>query len=156
MMPDLEVEFVDLEPMHVVAATGYGADPEYQAWDAIQEFARDRQIELWDSTHRFFGFNNPDPEPASSEYGYEQWMTVPAGVDAEPPLEIKDTDGGRYAALAIHGLDSIGEAWQYLADWCASQGYETDQTREVCLEELLTPIDEAPSEWDMRLYLAIS
>ena len=155
-MTDREVELVELEPMHVVAATGYGADPEYQAWDAILEFARDRQLDPWDSSHRFFGFNNPDPEPTGGAYGYEQWMTMPAGTEAEPPLETKDTKGGRYAALAIHGLEAIGESWQYLASWCEQNGYEVSRTSEVCLEELLTPIDEAPSEWDMRLYLAIS
>lgn len=155
-MEDLDIQLVQLAAMPVVSALGYGADPEYQAWNSILRFAEDRQMDPWDSTHRFFGFNNPDPDCPGEQYGYEQWMTVPEGTEAEPPLESKVAAGGLYATLAIHGLDAIGEAWQHLAEWCADNGYEMDSTREACLEELLTPLDQRPSDWDMRLYLAIT
>ena len=115
-MLDLDVELVDLAPMHVVSARGYGTEPEYEAWDSILEFARERRIDPWDRTHRFFGFNNPDPMPERATYGYEQWMTVDESVPAATGLEIKDAPGGRYAKVHIHGLDIIGDAWQYLVD----------------------------------------
>ncbi len=155
-MNDLEVKLVDLDSMHVVVATGYGAEPELQAWGSILDFARDQRMDPWDQSHRFFGFNNPDPEPANAEYGYEQWMTIPTGVEAAAPLETKDVPGGRYASIQIHNLETIGESWRSLADWCDAHGYEIDRTREICLEELLTPIDEPPTEWDMKLYLAVA
>jgi DNA gyrase inhibitor GyrI len=155
-MTDLEVKMIDLESMHVVVATGYGAEPETQAWASILEFAEERHMDPWDSSHRFFGFNNPDPDPQHIDYGYEQWMTVPDNIEATPPLETKDFSGGRYAMVAIHGLDTIGDSWQYLADWCDSHGYEIDLRRDTCLEELVGPLDVAPSEWDMNLYLAVT
>ena len=155
-MTQLEAQLIDLESMHVVVATGYGTEPETQAWESILDFAHDQQMDPWDSTHRFFGFNNPDPDPADSEYGYEQWMTVPDNIAAPPPLETKDINGGQYATLQIHGLDTIGEAWESLADWCERNGHRIDHGREVCLEELLTPLEKPPAEWDMNLYLAVA
>ena len=155
MMIDLDVEMVDLESMHVVAAMGYGVEPEYEAWDSILEFARDQQIDPWDHTHRFFGFNNPDPMPDRSAYGYEQWMTVAEDVEAFPPLETKEVSGGRYAMAHIRGLDSIGEAWQSLVQWCDQHGLEVATGCEPCLEEVLTPIDQPTDTWDVNLYLAV-
>lgn len=155
-MIDLDVEIVDLNSMHVVAAMGYGAEPEYEAWDAILEFARDQQIDPWDQTHRFFGFNNPDPIPDRPAYGYEQWMTVDDEVDALPPLETKEVPGGRYAMTHIQGLNTIGEAWQGLVRWCSEHGLEVAGDREPCLEEVLTPIDQPTDKWELNLYLAVN
>jgi DNA gyrase inhibitor GyrI len=155
-MLDLDVELVDLEPMHVVSARGYGPEPEYEAWDTILEFANERQIDPWDTTHRFFGFNNPDPSPERAAYGYEQWMTVDEDVSAAMGLVIKDAPGGRYARVRIHGLDTIGDAWQYLVDWCDNQSLAIDTSREPCLEEVLNPIDLPEKDWDVILYLAVS
>ena len=60
-MADLEVKLIDLDSMHVVVATGYGPEPENEAWGDILEFAQQQDLDPWDQTHRFFGFNNPDP-----------------------------------------------------------------------------------------------
>lgn len=155
-MADLEVKLIDLDSMHVVVATGYGPEPENEAWGDILEFAQQQDLDPWDQTHRFFGFNNPDPEPITANYGYEQWMTVPSEMTATPPLVTKDVEGGRYAMVRIHGLDTIGDSWRYLVDWCAEQGYLIDTDRDPCLEELLTPIEYSPTEWEMNLYLALT
>ncbi len=155
-MTSIDVQLVDLEPLHVVAARGYGAEPEYEAWDSILEFARDQRLDPWDHTHRFFGFNNPDPSPERSAYGYEQWMTVNEDLEAVHPLETKDVTGGRYAMTTIHGLDTIGEAWQELVEWCDQHGLEVADDREPCLEEVLTPIDQPETSWDINLYLAVA
>jgi len=155
-MNDLEVQMINLEAMHVVVATGYGTDPENEAWSEILEFATDHDLDPWDQTHRFFGFNDPDPEPIDSDYGYEQWMTVSTEVEVVPPLKTRDVDGGRYAMVRIHGLDTIGDSWRYLADWCKEHGYQIDTDRDPCLEELLTPVEYSPTQWDMNLYLAVA
>lgn len=155
-MNDLEVKLIDLDSMHVVVATGYGPEPENEAWSDILDFARQHDLDPWDQTHRFFGFNNPDPEPTTVDYGYEQWMTVPNDVSVSPPLTTKDVGGGKYAMVRIHGLESIGESWRYLAGWCEDQGYRIDSERDPCLEELLTPIEYSPAEWEMNLYLALA
>ena len=83
-------------------------------------------------------------------------MTVPSEMTATPPLVTKDVEGGRYAMVRIHGLDTIGDSWRYLVDWCAEQGYLIDTDRDPCLEELLTPIEYSPTEWEMNLYLALT
>ena len=155
-MLDLDVELVDLEPMHVVSTRGYGTEPEYEAWDALLEFADERRIDPWDRTHRFFGFNNPDPAPDRAAYGYEQWMTVDETVAAAVGVALKDAPGGRYARVRIHGLDLIGDAWQYLVDWCDNHHLSIATDRQPCLEELLTPIDQPESTWDVNLYLAVA
>jgi DNA gyrase inhibitor GyrI len=155
-MENLAIRLVDLEPMHVIAACGYGDNPELQAWDMILDFAAEHDLEPWDRTHRFFGFNNPEPTPDSSTYGYEQWMTIADEVDsAATPLEIKEVPGGRYATLRIHGLETIGDAWDHLVRWCENHGYHVAGDRTQCLEELLTPFDRPTHEWEMDLYLAV-
>ena len=155
-MTDLEVKMVDLDSMHVVVATGYGVEPEDEAWGEILDFARSHRLDPWDQTHRFFGFNNPDPDPVGTEYGYEQWMTVPDDVGVAAPLQTRDVAGGRYAMVRIHGLDTIGKSWQYLAGWCEDHGLIVDTDRNPCLEELLTPIEYSPDQWEMNLYLAVA
>ena len=155
-MMELDVQLVELEPMHVVAARGYGNEPEYEAWDSILEYARERQIDPWDKTHRFFGFNSPDPAPDRIAYGYEQWMTVDTEVPPTVGVEIKDAPGGRYAKTRIHGLNLIGDAWQHLVEWCNDHSLDVDTTRQPCLEEVLNPIDVPEHDWDVNLYLAVS
>lgn len=155
-MDDLDVRLIDLNSMHVVVATGYGEEPESQAWDELLNFAEAQEIDPWDQTHRFFGFNNPEPEAQLADYGYEQWMTIAPEVTVSPPLETKDVEGGRYAMLRIHGLETIGKSWRLLASWCEEHGHEVDRKRNLCLEELLTPIEYPTSQWDMNLYLAVS
>ena len=71
-----DIRTVDLEPMQVVSALGYGESPEEQAWELILGFAKDSKVDPWDGDHRLFGFNNPDPSPGSPNYGYEQWITA--------------------------------------------------------------------------------
>ncbi len=155
-MTNLEVKLIDLDSMHVVVATGHGTDPEDEAWGEILDFARHQQLDPWDQTHRFFGFNNPDPDPVGADYEYEQWMTVSPDVEATAPMETLDVDGGRYAMVRIHGLDTIGKAWQYLTGWCEDHGFSVDTDRNPCLEELLTPIEYPPDQWEMNLYLAVA
>ena len=151
-----DVRTVELEPMHVVSALGYGETPEEQAWGLVLEFAGRSSLEPWDGTHRFFGFNNPDPTPGSPNYGYEQWITVPDGTTAPKPLEVKQFAGGRYAVLRLHGLEGIGDAWKELVAWVEEQGYGIAASEHACLEELLTPLDQPQESWEFDLYLAIA
>ena len=83
-------------------------------------------------------------------------MTVSPEVTASPPLGTRDVEGGKYAMIRIHGLETIGESWMRLARWCEDHDHEIDSDRTVCLEELLTPIEYSPTQWDMNLYLAVT
>jgi DNA gyrase inhibitor GyrI len=51
---------------------------------------------------RCFGFNNPDPTPRSSKYGYETWLTIPKEVNTQD-REIKPFSGGTYAVACCSG-----------------------------------------------------
>ena len=150
-----DIKIVDLDPMHVVSALGYGESPEGQAWDLILGYAGNTGVTPWDGSHRFFGFNNPDPAHGSPNYGYEQWITVPAATEVSEPLEAKKFQGGRYAVLRLHGLEGIGDAWKELVTWVEDQGYEIAASEYACLEELLTPIDQPQETWEFDLYLGI-
>ncbi|MDJ0952813.1 MAG: GyrI-like domain-containing protein [Acidimicrobiia bacterium] len=150
-----DVRTVELDAMPVVSALGYGESPEEQAWDLILSYATESGLDPWDGTHRFLGFNNPDPSPGSPNYGYEQWITVPAGTTVSAPLEVKQFRGGSYAVLRLHGLEGIGEAWKELVTWVEDQGYEIAASEHACLEELLTPLDQPQETWEFDLYLGI-
>lgn len=149
------VSIIELEALRVVAAYGFGEQPELEAWDSIQRFAADHGLEPWSGRHRFFGFNNPNPSAGSPNYGYEQWMTIGPGVDVEAPLEAKEIHAGRYAALRFQGLNLIGASWEALARWCEDAGYAIPGDPELCLEELHTPTDRPPDEWEFTLLLGV-
>jgi len=149
------VQMIELEAHRVAAAFGFGEQPELEAWDAILRFAADQGLDPWSGAHRFFGFNNPNPSPGSPNYGYEQWMTVGVDVDVAAPLEAKEVHAGRYAALRFRGLERIGASWEALGQWCEDSGYEIPGDPELCLEELHTPVDRPPEEWEFTLLLGI-
>jgi DNA gyrase inhibitor GyrI len=150
-----EVRIVELDPMRVIAALGYGESPEEEAWGLITRYAEKSGFEMSDRSHRFFGFNNPDPTPGSPNYGYEQWITMPDATTADEPLEAKQFAGGRYAVLRLHGLAGIGDAWKQLVAWVEDQGYEINTAEHACLEELLTPLDLPQDDWEFDLFLGI-
>jgi hypothetical protein len=88
-MSELQVRIVQLEPMRVASALGYGESPEPQAWEKILAFAEAKGLDPGEA--RFFGFNNPSPSPGSPNYGYEQWMTVGPDVEGEEEITIVPT-----------------------------------------------------------------
>jgi DNA gyrase inhibitor GyrI len=151
----MEVRIVDLPPMRVVSALGYGKEPELQAWGLIESFARTHEIDLWSGAHRFFGFNNPNPSPGSPDYGYEQWMTLEEGIEPEAPLEVKAIPGGKYAVTTCEGLQNITETWREFVRWFEDSGYRWGPNCEECLEELKTPLGSPIEEWVFDLYLPI-
>ena len=70
-MEPIEVHIVQLAPMRVASAHGFGASPETLAWDKLTTWAKERGLWQDAAPRRFFGFNNPDPSPGSPNYGYE-------------------------------------------------------------------------------------
>ena len=88
-MLEIEVRIVNLEPMLVASAYGFGDQPETLAWTKILAWASSQDYEDL-GKQRFFGFNNPNPSPGSPNYGYEQWMTVGAEVVGSEDIEIKE------------------------------------------------------------------
>jgi effector-binding domain-containing protein len=153
-MSELEVRIVQMEPMRVASALGYGESPEPQAWEKILAFAEAQGLDP--SAARFFGFNNPNPSPGSPNYGYEQWMTVGPDVEAEGEITIKEIPARLYAVTGFKGLSNIGRVWKELVTWFEDSPYKKPPHWHECLEELLTPPGTPLEEYVFDLYLPIA
>ena len=152
-MSDLEVRIVQLEPMRVAYALGFGSSPEEIAWNKILAFGKSKGLLDDLDKIRFFGFNNPDPSPGSPNYGYEQWMTVGEEFEAEGDVKIKDFLGGLYAVTRFKGLSNIGRVWKELVVWQEDSKYKHGQHQ--WSEELLVPPGTPHEELVFDLYLPI-
>ena len=144
-MQDIEVRIVDLAPMRVVSAYGFCESPEPVAWQRIKDWIARNGLADEIARHRFYGFNDPDPTPASPNYGYEQWMTL---VDGWEPIDpeggtVKSIPGGRYAVFRCR-LVEIGESWQRLHAWVEAQGLRMGPHQ--WLEQVVSSIDDPPED----------
>jgi effector-binding domain-containing protein len=153
-MSELEVRIVEMEPMRVASAHGFGESPEGLAWEKIQAFAQAKGLDT--ASVRFFGFNNPSPSPGSPNYGYEQWMTVGPEVEAEGEIVIKEIPARRYAVTRFQGLENIGRVWQELVLWFQDSPYSKPPHWTECLEELHGGPAGPQEEWVFDLYLPIA
>ena len=152
-MSEIEVRIVNLGPMRVASAYGFGEQPEYIAWEKILEWAGRAGIEDL-SKHRFFGFNNPNPSPGSPNYGYEQWITVGPEAEGDDEIEIKEFPGGMYGVLRSEGLQNISENWMKIAQWREESKYQ--EAHHQWLEECFTPQAESLEDYVFDLYVPIA
>lgn len=135
-MSELNVRIVELPPMRVACAHGFGAGPEGIAWKKLFDWARPKGLlEDW-QMHRIFGFNNPDPSPGSPNYGYEFQIVVGPEVEAEGEIKIKSIPGGKYAALRCKGIPTIGQRWRQLVAWRENSRYRYDGARQWLEEHI--------------------
>lgn len=150
-MDTLEVHIVELEPLRVAAAYGFGAEPESVAWEKLMAFVDAKGLTGGDN--RYFGFNHPDPSPGSPNYGYEQWITVDEGVEAEGDITIKAFMGGLYAVARWEGTPNPS-VWQQLVHWTENSAYRL--ARHQWLEELISSPDLLPDSAVFDLYLPVT
>ncbi len=153
-MRELDVKIVEMGPMRVASAHGFGESPEALAWEKILAFAGAKGLDT--DEIRFFGFNNPNPSPGSPNYGYEQWMTVGPEVEAEGDIVIKEIPARRYAVTGFTGLENIGRVWQELVLWFEDSPYKKPPHWCECLEELLGGPAGPTETWVFNLYLPIA
>ncbi len=159
-MSKLDVRIVRLEPSRVVAAYAFGSSPEMHAWESLLAWAKAKGLLNAPTLPRFFGFNNPVPDPGSPNYGYEQWMTVApdvtADVTANGEVQAKEFSGGLYAVTRCR-LSEIRETWKRLTEWNEEGPYRL--AHHQWLEECLTPpVPVLGTERDLvyDLYLPIA
>jgi AraC family transcriptional regulator len=157
-MTQLDVRIVQLEPIGVAVALGFGERPEPIAWKKILSWVESKG--LLDDDVRFFGFNNPNPSPGSPHYGYEQWITVDPDVEGEGEIEIKEYAGGLYAVARCKGLQNIVSTWNELGSWVENSSYTLG--RHQWLEESINPPKSAvdfenlsPNELVLDLYCPV-
>lgn len=153
-MDELKVRIVNLDPMRVACAHGFGESPEGQAWDTLRAWAGPKGLLDDLEAVRFFGFNNPDPSPGSPNYGYDQWITVGPDVEAEGEMKIIEFSGGLYAVARCEGPSNIGTVWKQLVTWREDSKYK--KAHHQWLEEFLSPLDARPEEYVFDLYLPIA
>lgn len=132
------IQIKELEGFSYLSFYGFGASPELTAIEKLRTWMDQNKSVLEHST-RFFGFNNPDPMPGSENYGYEIWVTIPSGKEAQFE-DAKRFNGGLYAVNHCDGkLDEaeqfIPAAWKQLTAWLESSPYQLG--RHQWLEEHL-------------------
>lgn len=152
-MTEIDVKIVELKPMRMISAYGFGPEPEGIAWEKIMAFAEKNKIDLTDDKTTTYGFNNPNPSKGSPNYGYEIWLPVAENVLPEGDLRIVDFDGGLYAVTNFKGLENIGDVWIKLVKWAEDSKYQ--RAHHQWLEELLT-YNLPPEEFVFNLYLPIA
>ena len=151
-MENLDVRIVDLPPLRVASAHGFGEGPEGLAWDQMMAWLKQRGFWKDGSGRRFFGFNNPDPSPGSPNYGYEVWATVGPEVKSEGEITVKAFSGGRYAVTRCVVKDpyqDIPSTWKRLVAWVETSPYQP--ARHQWLEEAFW--EEGPGDQTFTLDL---
>jgi DNA gyrase inhibitor GyrI len=151
-MADISVEIVELKPEMVAAATGFGENPEHQAWQKVTAWMKANGLQPSDKL-RNFGFNNPNPSPGSPNYGYELWLTGVENLEPTREIAFKEMAGGTYAVAQCQGVENIGNAWRQLVEWRQASRYEHGHHQ--WLEELLTAPEGPPESYLFNLYLPI-
>jgi DNA gyrase inhibitor GyrI len=134
-MNEPKVRIVELEPVRVASAWGYGTAPDVVAWNKLGAWMRSLGLEA--AGRRFFGFDNPCPAPGQVRYGYEGWVTL-EDEEATPSGDVRldDFDGGCYAVIRCT-LEDLADAWKWLFDWRKRNGIAPAFHR--ALEECLAP-----------------
>ena len=140
-MEKLEVRIITLPSMRVACFNGFGAGPEGQAIDKMKAWAIAHN--LLDKPCRLFGYNNPDPTPGSSNYGYDVWITVDESVKADGEARIIGFPGGLYAVTRCevnNPWEDIPRTWQNLVKWMEGSRYH--QGHHQWLEEHIGPLED--------------
>jgi DNA gyrase inhibitor GyrI len=150
---DLDVRIVEMEPMRVACAHGFGASPELQAIEKMLSFLDSKGLRFEDV--RWFGFNNPDPSPGSPNYGYDVWATVGPEIEAEGEITMREIPARRYAVARCEGLEHIGEVWRQLVLWFEDSPYRKPPHWYECLENLLVHPDTPFEDYVFDLHLPI-
>lgn len=112
----------------------------------------------WASVHhqltagyRLFGYDNCEPVP---NHIYTALITVNETVEADDIVEIVSLAGGRYAVVSVNTTDQISEAWDMLAEWMKTSGYEYGSL--LALEEHVAMSDDPFNFQRYEMYLPLA
>ena len=147
IMKELEVEIVELEPMHVASVSAVSKEPERDAWEKMYAWAKPEGLLEDVEKHPVFGFNNPDPSPNSKDYGYEFWIRVEPSIKLVGDIEVKKFEGGLYAVTTCRLKEELEseffqkegylESWKKITEWVKSSKYRFGKHQ--CLEKAHAP-----------------
>lgn len=151
-MSDLEVRIVKLQPMRVACISGFGTEPEAQAFDKMKEWAKAHN--LHGKPQRLFGFDSIPQSPGSPNRGYDVWLTVDESVQADGEAHLIEFPGGLYAVTRVdvtNPWEDIPGTWQKLVKWMEASQYHHGGHQ--WLEEHISPLDEMGGEQPFTLDL---
>ncbi len=136
----MDVRIIYLPPSKIASYRYIGDSPEDVAKKVIYTFIRESNLPEIKPDFRLYGFNNPSPQEGQKEYGYEFWVTIPEDMEVKTPIEIKQFDGGLYAAHCINFGDF--DEWETFVNLMMNNHEYEVQWREPegmggCLEEEL-------------------
>ena len=152
-MDEMKVEIERLEPMRVASFHAMSENPEEDSAKMLVAWAQPRGLLEDPEEHPVYGFNSPDPKPGDTVRGYEYWIRVDSGFEAEDTV-VKDYPGGLFAVARVHVKEpwnDIPPAWMRLVEWVEASEYELDPR--VCFEKALDVQSEG--EFILDLYCPI-
>lgn len=155
--PDIKV-LKEIPPMRVAYYCYYGKNPEDGAFHVMSNWILKNNINLKDSKYRIFGYNAPDSNLNSIEYGYEVCLTIPDEMNInDDNIKIKTLEGGLYVVTAIEAGECLGEnimkGWQRFQQWI--QGSKYAYGARQWLEEHLGFSENAEHIGGVDLYMPI-
>ena len=152
-MDEMKVEIERLDPMRVASFHAMSESPEEDTAKMLVDWAQPRGLLEDPEEHPIYGFNNPDPKPGDTVRGYEFWIRVDPGFEAEDTV-VKDYPGGLFAVARVHVKEpwnDIPPAWMRLVEWVEASEYELDPR--VCFEKTLDVQSEG--EFILDLYCPV-
>lgn len=158
---DDQIRLIWLPRLRVASARFFGPDPEREASFRLREWMRERGVPL--ETSRYYGFNNPDPTPASPNYGYEQLVVLDdeyKNAVASSQVAIKEMPIGLYAVYRHFGsAERLPASWCALIAWVQTSKYRLSASQ--YLEEIVsvaeyTKDEPNPENMVFDLHIAIS
>lgn len=159
-MNQKEMRVENINPMRVASVRSIGTNPENHAWQKLKRFAG--PLGLLDDlkSHPVYGFNNPDPIPGQTGYGYEFWIKVDPSIQPQDEVTIKDFPGGLYAMclcnlskeitdpfLKTHGML---KSWYLLNKWVSDHPIYTSGNHQWLEKHLNGP--EGDNDVLLELY----
>lgn len=137
-----EVSIQKLSPTRVASVRVISRTPEIDAWQKMRSWAEPLGLLNNPKKHPVYGFNNPNPEPGKSEYGYEFWMVTDREYKLAEGMEYKKFNGGQYAVITCNLTEELEseffkehgylESWKKLVEWVKASKYV--MTKGPCLE----------------------
>ncbi|MDF1538514.1 MAG: effector binding domain-containing protein [Candidatus Thorarchaeota archaeon] len=161
-LQDEEVRIVKLKPMKVASVRVISNNPENDAWAQMLAWAEPKGLLEDSKKHPVFGFNNPNPVPGKSEYGYEFWMQIYEDMELDEGMKIKEIKGASYAVITCNLTEELEseffkekgylESWKKLVDWVKASRYS--MAKGHCLELAHDP-SGASGDFMLDLYQPI-
>ena len=105
---EMEVRLERLDTMRAAHVHAFSENPEEDAWEIIETWARPKGL-LEDNVCSRIFVRNTYPTNKPEPHGYEFFLTVEHGIESEGDIDIREIFSGFYAVLRFKGLEKIGE-----------------------------------------------